>query len=245
VALIPARGGSKGVPRKNIRLLAGKPLIAYAIETARASHLIDRVIVSTDDTGIADVARQYGAEVPFMRPRELAQDDSPDWLTWQHAVRMLTATEGDAQGEGEAKIDVFVCISPTSPLRAVEDVEACIQLLLNSDADLVITVKPAERNPYFNMVVLDAAGWARLVISPERPIYRRQDAPPVYDMTTVAYAFRPGFVLRAHSQFEGRVKAVVVPAERALDIDTELDFKFAEFLLSQSSSHPTMNLNPA
>lgn len=231
VAIIPARGGSKGVPRKNIRSLAGKPLIAYAIETALASDLIDRVIVSTDDAEIANVARQYGAEVPFMRPRQLAQDDSPEWLTWQHAVRMLQAIEGDA------KIDVFICISPTSPLRAVEDVEACIQLLLNSDADLVITVKPAERNPYFNMVVLDGAGYARLVIPPERPIHRRQDAPPLYDITTVAYAFRPEFVLSANSEFEGRVKAVVVPAERALDIDTELDFKFAEFLLSQSLSN--------
>lgn len=230
IAIIPARGGSKGVPRKNIRLLAGKPLIAYAIETALASDLIDRVIVSTDDMEIADVARQYGAEVPFMRPRELAQDDSPEWLTWQHAVRMVWASEGDA------KTDAFVCVSPTSPLRAVEDVNSCIRLLLNSDADMVITVKPAERNPYFNMVVLDEAGYARLVIPPGRPIHRRQDAPPVYDITTVAYAFRPQFVLSANSELEGRVKAVVVPAERALDIDTELDFRFAEFLLSLSRS---------
>lgn len=230
MAIIPARGGSKGVPRKNIRPLAGKPLIAYAIETALASDMIDRVVVSTDDMEIAAVARQYGAEVPFMRPPELAQDESPEWLTWQHAVRMLEA------GEGDAKVDVGVCVSPTSPLRAVEDVDACIRLLLDSDADLVITVKPADRNPYFNMVVLDGAGYVRLVIPPERPIHRRQDAPPVYDITTVAYAFRPQFVLRAESEFEGKVRAVVVPAERALDIDTELDFEFAEFLLSHSSS---------
>lgn len=229
VALIPARGGSKGVPRKNIRPLAGKPLIAYAIGTARASRLIERVVVSTDDAEIADVARRYGAEVPFMRPWELAQDDSPEWLTWRHAVRMLTGSEGDA------KIDAFVCVSPTSPLRAVEDVDACIRLLLDGDADLVMTVRPAERNPYFNMVVLDEAGWARVVLRPERPIHRRQDAPPVYDITTVAYAFRPEFVLRAESEWEGRVKAVVVPPERALDIDTELDFRFAEFLLRERS----------
>jgi len=229
VALIPARGGSKGVPRKNIRPLAGKPLIAYAIQTARASHLIERVIVSTDDAEIAEVARQYGAEVPFMRPSELARDDSPEWLTWRHAVRTL-------QDEGDASIEVVVCVSPTSPLRAVEDVEACIRLLRNSDADLVMTVRPAERNPFFNMVVLDEDGCARVVIRPERPIHRRQDAPPVYDITTVAYAFRPEFVLSAGSEAEGKVRAVVVPPERALDIDTELDFKFAEFLLGQSAS---------
>jgi N-acylneuraminate cytidylyltransferase len=228
VAVIPARGGSKGVPRKNIRLLAGKPLISYAIETALASKFIDRVIVSTDDPEIAHVARQYGAEVPFMRPPELARDDSPEWLTWQHAIRTLEAVEGSA------RVKVFVCVSPTSPLRAVEDVDACIQTLLDSDADLVVTVRPAERSPYFNMVVLDESGYARLVIPPEGNIYRRQDAPRVYDLTTVAYAARPEFVLTASSMFEGTVKAVVVPTERALDIDTELDFKVAEFLLGHS-----------
>ena len=226
VGFIFARGGSKGVPHKNIRPLAGKPLIAYAIETALASELIDRVIVSTDDEEIADVAQQYGAEVPFMRPQELACDDSPEWLAWQHAIRTLEAAEG------EPKMDVFVSIPPTSPLRAVEDVDACIRALLESDAELVITVKPAERNPYFNMVMLDEAGYARLVIPPDRAIHQRQAAPTVYDMTTVAYAARPNFVLNANSMFESKAKAVIVPAERALDIDTELDFKFAEFLLS-------------
>jgi CMP-N-acetylneuraminic acid synthetase len=229
VGAIFARGGSKGIPGKNLRLLAGKPLIAYAIETALASKLIDRVIVSTDNAEIAAVAQQYGAEVPFMRPQELAGDDSPEWLAWQHAIRALEAAEGGP------KIGVFVCISPTSPLRAVEDVEACIETLLESDADLVITVKPAERNPYFNMVVLDEAGYARLVGQADGTIHQRQAAPAVYDMTTVAYATRPEFVLNARSMFEGKVKAVVVPAGRAPDIDTELDFRFAEFLLAQSS----------
>jgi N-acylneuraminate cytidylyltransferase len=233
LAVIPARGGSKGVPRKNIRLLAGKPLIAYAIQTALASKLIDRVIVSTDDPEIAHIARQYGAEVPFMRPPELARDDSPEWLTWQHAIRTLEAMEGFTG------VKVFVCVSPTSPLRIVEDVDVCVRTLQEGDADLVITVRSADRNPYFNMVVLNEDGYAGLVIPPEGKIYRRQDAPSVYDMTTVAYAARPQFVLKASSMFEGKVKAVVVPTERALDIDTELDFKVAEFLFGQS----TMNRN--
>ena len=228
VAVIPARGGSKGIPRKNIRPLAGKPLIAYSIETALASKLIDRVIVSTDDQEIADIAREFGAEVPFLRPPELARDDSPEWLTWQHAIRYL---EGEEGGPG---IGVFVCVSPTSPLREVEDVDACIRTLVESDADLVITVKAAERNPYFNMVVLDD-GYARQVIPPTKNIYRRQDAPVVYDMTTVAYATRPHFVLSSDSVFAGKVKAVVIPSERTLDIDTELDFEFAEYLLSRST----------
>ena len=133
-------------------------------------------------------------------------------------------------------MDVFVCVPPTSPLRSVEDVDACIQTLVESDADLVITVRPAERSPYFNMVTLDNAGYARLVVPPDGPVHRRQDAPPVYDMTTVAYAARPQFVLQAGSMFEGRLKAVLVPAERALDIDTELDFQFAEFLLARMAA---------
>lgn len=226
LAIIPARGGSKGVPRKNLRLLAGKPLIAYAIETALASG-VDRVVVSTDDPEIAAVARQYGAEVPFIRPVELARDDSPEWLVWRHAIRTLGVAEGGQ------RIDVLVCIPPTSPLRAVEDVDLCIRTLLESDADVVITVKPAERNPYFNMVVLDSEGYARLALSGQA-IHHRQSAPPVFDMTTVAYAARQDFVLKADSMFEGKVKAVVVPAERSLDIDTELDFRFAEFQLSLS-----------
>jgi len=225
LAIIPARGGSKGVPRKNLRLLAGKPLIAYAIGTALASRLIDRVVVSTEDAEIARVAEQYGAEVPFIRPRELALDDSPEWSVWQHAIQTLEASGNDF------KTEVFVCIPPTAPLRAVEDVDACIQMLLRGDSDIVITVKPAERNPYFNMVVLDEKGYGRLVIQPEKPVYQRQAAPRVFDVATVAYAARPEFVMRAKSMFEGKVKAVVIPAERAVDIDTELDLKFAEFLL--------------
>jgi len=106
-------------------------------------------------------------------------------------------------------------------------------MLLEDTADAVITVCPAHRNPYFNMVTLDSAGYAHLMIQPDRPVHCRQDAPAAYDMTTVAYAARPEFVLRAQSLFEGKLKAVIVPAERALDIDTELDFKFAEFLLQE------------
>jgi N-acylneuraminate cytidylyltransferase len=207
-------------------------LIAYAIETALASEWIDRVVVSTDDEEIAETAQQYGAEVPFMRPQELAQDNSPEWLAWQHAIRTLQADRSNP------RMTMFVCLPPTSPLRDVEDIDACIKMLLTGDTDIVITVRPAERNPYFNMVMLDEAGYAQLVIPPNRTIHRRQAAPPVYDMATVAYAARPEFVLNANSMFEGKVKAVIVPAERALDIDTELDLKFAEFLLSLSSPEP-------
>jgi N-acylneuraminate cytidylyltransferase len=222
-----ARGGSKGIPRKNLKLLAGKPLIAYAIETARGCKLLDRLIVSTDDHEIAEVAKQYGAEVPFLRPAELARDDSPEWLAWQHAIHTLEVAPG------APKIDVLVSVPTTSPLRSVQDLEACIQLLLESDADAVITVTPTNRNPYFNMVVLDKDGCARVAVAAEKVLHRRQDAPPVYDMTTVAYAVRAQFVTQERELFAGRVKAVVVPPERAIDIDTELDLKIAQFLLTE------------
>ncbi len=221
-----ARGGSKGIPRKNIRLFAGKPLLAYAIETAKESRYIDRVIVSTDDQEIAGIARQYGAEVPFLRPPELAGDKAPEWFAWRHALLEIQRISGQLP-------DVFVSIPPTSPLRNVSDVDRCIACLLEGDADIVISVKTADRSPYFNMVTLDNDGYAKLVIQPGRTVIRRQDAPVVYDMTTVAYAARPAFILNEDGIFAGNVKAVEIPSERAIDIDTELDFRFAEFLISE------------
>lgn len=220
-----ARGGSKGVPGKNIRPLCGKPLIAHAIHTAQRSSFIDRIIVSTDDYAIARIAEDHGAEVPFMRPAELAQDNSPEWLAWRHALQFMI-------DEGR-KPDVFVCLPTTAPLRLVEDVDMCIQAYLAGDADIVITVKNASRHPSFNMVFLDQRNEARLVMPLEKTIARRQDAAPVYDMTTVAYVTSPQYVLQADALFDGKVKASVVPEERAVDIDTELDFQFAAFLMER------------
>ena len=228
VGFIFARGGSKGVPGKNIRLLAGKPLIAYAIETAFQSQFIDRVVVSTDDEKIAQVAQDFGAEVPFVRPKELAQDNSLEWLAWQHAIRTLKELDKGRE------LDVFVSIPPTAPLRLVEDVDNSIKTFLESDADIVITVKRAIRHPSFNMITLDEQNCAKLVLPLDKQIIRRQDAPPVYDMTTVAYVASPKFIMESKAVFEGRVKAVLIPEERALDIDTELDFKFAEFLMTKA-----------
>lgn len=227
VGAIFARGGSKGVPRKNIRLLAGKPLIAYSIGTALQVSLIERVIVSTDDAEIAEVARRCGAEVPFIRPAELAGDQTPELLAWQHAIHALEAAPGGKT------VDVLVSLPTTSPFRAVEDVDACIRALLESGADIAITAAAtSNRNPYFNMIVIEN-GYARPSIQPAHPVTRRQDAPAVFDMTTVAYAARRDFVLRARSIFDGKAKAVFVPEERAMDIDSEQDFRIADFLMSQ------------
>jgi N,N'-diacetyl-8-epilegionaminate cytidylyltransferase len=228
VGLICARGGSKGVPRKNLRLLGGKPLIGWAIDVARKCPSLDRVVVSTDDAEIADIARRFGAETPFMRPDELARDDSPELLSWQHCLGTLTALDGKTP-------EVIVAVPATSPLRAVEDVEACIAKLRQSGADLCITVKSAERNPYFTMVKVEN-GWVRMLIAPPQPIFRRQDAPEVFDIAPVAYAARAEYVLRTKRLLEGKVCAVSVPAERSVDIDTELDLAFVEFLLKERQS---------
>lgn len=211
-------------------MIGGKPLIAHAIAAAQASDTVDRVFVSTDDPEIAEVAQACGAEVPFIRPSELAQDSSPEWAAWQHAITTLQEREGGADWAA------FVCVPTTSPLRIPADLDNCVNGLLASDADIAITVRKGERSPYFNMVTLDDRRFARLVIPSDRLTVRRQDAPAVYDITTVAYAARPAFVLSATGMFQGRVLAVEVPPERAIDIDTEFDFRLAELLL-QDRAH--------
>ncbi len=221
-----ARGGSKGVPRKNIRSFNGKPLIAYAIEAGLSVPLIDRIIVSTDDQEIGKIARSYGADVPFVRPKELATDRSPELLSWQHAIRAV-------EEELNRKVDVLVSLPATSPLKEAGDIEACINKLLKTNADVVLSVTDAHRNPYFNMVTLDKKGNARLAIPAKTALARRQDAPKVYDVTTLVYAARRSYVLRAKSIMQGKVKAIVVPKERSVDIDTLLDFEIAEFLMKR------------
>jgi CMP-N-acetylneuraminic acid synthetase len=225
VAFIFARGGSKGLPGKNIRPLCGKPLIAWSIEHALAVNRIARVIVSTDSEEIAAVARDYGAEVPFIRPAELARDDSPEWLAWRHGLNYLCETTG-------ALPEVMVSVPATAPLRLALDIENCLNEYEKGDADMVITVSDAHRSPYFNMVKTNEDGTVGLVNLPQSAIARRQDAPVVYDMATVCYVADPAFVMVHNATFEGRVKAVQVPTERAIDIDTLLDFQMAECLLN-------------
>ncbi len=204
--------------------MAGRPLIVWAIDQAKAVSRVSRVIVSTDSGEIAAVAKEAGAEVPFMRPAELALDNSPEWLVWRHALCYLKDVEG-------AYPDGLVVVPVTAPLRSVGDIERCLDEYERGSVDVVITVTDAHRNPYFNMVKVRQDGAADLVIPPEGGVARRQDAPLVYDMTTVAYVARPGFVMNSYGVFEGKVRPVHVPPERALDIDNPLDFRIAECLM--------------
>lgn len=227
MAFIFARGGSKGLPGKNVRILGDKPMIAWSIEQARATERIKRVIVSTDCQKIAEVARQYGAEVPFIRPKGLALDDSPEWLAWQHALSYFKKMEGVLP-------EVMISIPTTAPLRSVIDLNNCLdEYEKKGDVDVVVTVTDAARSPYFNMIKKNSDGTVSLVIAPSSSVIRRQDAPSVYDMTTVAYVLRPEFVMTHQSIFDGKVCAVHVPRERAIDVDNMIDFKMAEFYLSQ------------
>lgn len=226
IALICARGGSKGLPGKNIKRLGDKPLIGWSISVANKIKNITKVIVSTDSDEIAKIAKEQGAEVPFMRPSELAGDSSPEWLVWRHAIEYL-------RNNNEQEFDGLVVLPATAPLRSTDDVKKCLDKYEESESDIVITVTEAHRNPYFNMVTIDGDGDCGLVISKNDSFTRRQDAPAVYDMTTVAYVANPDFVMGKNGTFEGKVRSVYVPPERALDIDTAFDFKIAECLLNK------------
>ena len=221
-AFIFARGGSKGLPGKNVKPLLGKPLIAYSIDMALAIDAIDQVIVSTDDSEIAAVAREYGAQVPFIRPGELAADDSPEWLAWRHGVQWVEREWG--------KFDTFLSLPATSPCRSGDDVTRCLEAL-KPEVDIVVTATESQHNPYFNMIKkTEQDGFVKFNDSVTN-IVRRQDVPAAYNMATVAYACRPGFILTNDDLWQGRMEAVIIDPINAIDIDTEFDFLMAELIL--------------
>ena len=218
-AFVFARGGSKGLPGKNLRRLGGHSLVARAIMTALQSKLVDEVIVSTDSESIAREAERYGGLVPALRPAELAGDRSSEWLAWRHAIEHLSPRAPD----------IFVSVPPVAPLRISRDIDACVEELQRSDAELVLTVCQANRNPYFNQIRVEPDGRIAVAIETTN-VVRRQDAPPVFDITTVAYAATPDAILKRSGVFDCCLSYVEVPVERAIDIDTPLDFEIAEFL---------------
>jgi len=234
ISLICARGGSKGLPGKNIMPIGGVPLIGRSIQIAKKINKISRVIVSTDSKKIAEVALEYGAEVPFIRPKELSLDSSSEWSVWRHAINYLEEC-------GDDNVDAIVVLPATSPLKTISDVDRCIELFEEGDVDSVITVSEANRNPYFNMVKIDRNNFSSLVVESNNNIYRRQDAPKVYGMTTVAYVVDMNFIKNFNGIFEGRVKSVVVPVERSIDIDTKLDFNIAECIYKYTKKHNNEN----
>ncbi|XOV79200.1 MAG: cytidylyltransferase domain-containing protein [Aestuariibacter sp.] len=222
-AFIFARGGSKGLPGKNIKPLCGKPMICYAIEVAKQSSQISAVYVSTDSLEIAKIAADAGAKV-IMRPNELAQDKSPEWMAWRHAINWVIENDG--------AFELFVSLPVTSPLRELQDVENALEKFHEGQGDVCISVTEAARSPYFNMVKIQENGLTELVIDGGQKLNRRQDVPVVYDITTVAYVTTPQFVLKEGHLFAGKVVSIEVPKHRAVDIDDIYDFKLAEAILS-------------
>jgi len=223
LATICARGGSKGVPGKNLRRLLDRPLLAYTIECARASSAVSAIVVSTDDDVIARTAEDCGVEVPFRRPAHLATDTVGKLPVILHASRWMEENRG-------LRPDVVLDLDVTVPLRAPEDVSACVAELARGGWDAVVTAYEPERNPYFNMVEMEE-GRARPVKSPPRRIVRRQDAPRVLSVSAAVFAFRRPFLDRGDYIYDGRVGVVEIPRQRAVDIDSEMDFAFTEFLM--------------
>lgn len=218
-AFVFARGGSKGLKRKNLRKLGGTPLVQLAIEHAQSSDLIDRIFVSTEDDEIARAAQSAGAEI-IHRPDNLASDKSPEWHSWQHAVNFVSSMHGC--------FETFVSLPATSPLRSTRDIDSAIQRYRSSGADLCLAVTKATHSPYFNMVEITSSGHVQRLIQKDNNIVRRQDVPEAYNVTTSVYVTSPEFVSKATGVFDGKVTSIEVPRERSIDIDDFYDFMLAE-----------------
>lgn len=223
---ICARGGSKGVKGKNFKLINGKPLIAYTIETALQSGLFEHVVVSSNSKDIQSIAVEYGAEVFFTRPAELASDNAAKIPVIRHAFI-------ESEKHYSEKYDILVDLDATSPLRTVDDIKACIDLLIKTKCENVITAMPSRRSPYFNLIERNAAGRWDVSKKIKNAVVRRQDAPACYDMNASIYVWTHSSILHNDSVFNTTTELYVMPEERSIDIDSELDFQFVEFLLNR------------
>ncbi len=227
LGLIPARGGSKGIKKKNIRNLLGKPLISYTIECALACSFLDKVIVSTDDPEIAEISKEWGAEVPFKRPPELARDNTPMLPVMQHAIET-------AETVYKETVDILILLDPTSPLRMVKDIEQALSIFNKDKICLaVVSGKEAHRSPYFNMVHL-VDDFVQILIPSDKNIGCRQDCPPLFDLDTTVWIYSREAIMDTGKRIPPYTRLLVVPEERSIHIDTELDFKIVEFLMRES-----------
>jgi CMP-N,N'-diacetyllegionaminic acid synthase len=218
LAIIPARGGSKGVPRKNLRQLAGKPLIAWTIDAAKAAQHIDRVILSSDDDEIIATAQMFGCEVPFVRPRELGDDHVPTAAVIAHALEHLPA------------YDYVILLQPTSPLRAVSDIETAIEQCVASGAAAVVSVCEAEHHPAWMYYLDDTMKMQPALPALARPT-RRQELRPCYRLNGAIYVFQTTWFLRSLSFVDEHTRAFVMPLERSIDIDSEQELTLCELLM--------------
>ncbi len=230
LAIIPARGGSKGIPLKNIVPLGGKPLIAHTIEAAKMASSIQRVVVSTESQEIAQVARQYGAEVPFLRPAELARDDTPTLPVIQHVLAELQASEG-------IKPEIIVLLQPTSPLRSAEDIDRAVKQLEETGADSVVSLCVAQHHPAWMKRVDGDRVLPFLENAPEYT--RRQDMPTVYRLNGAIYVTRRRILLEQNRILGPDTRALIMDAESSVDIDTPFDLKLASLIMRERKNART------
>lgn len=226
---ICARGGSKGVKNKNIKELGGKPLIAYTIEQAKASKLFEHIVISTDSDVIANVAKAYGAEVFFKRSDEMASDTAGKLDVIRDAFMRSEAYY-------QKQYDYLVDLDATAPLRSVEDIINSFEQFKKDNNDNLITAMPSRRSPYFNLVEVENDGKVKLSKKLDSAILRRQDAPKSYDMNASIYIWKREVILEEKTLFLEKTGLYVMPEERSIDIDTELDFEFVEFLMRKKSA---------
>ncbi len=227
---ICVRAGSKGVPGKNIRPLCGKPMILYTIDAAKKAAALDDIIISTDSEEAARLGKDAGINVPFMRPENLSNDRAGKWEVFKHA---LTEYEKVSNKSFEYLVDLDV----TAPLKSSEDINAVIEFAKkHSDADLIYCGYEPDRNPYFTMVEINKSGYAELVKTSDTAIVRRQDAPEVYSLSSAVIVIKKEALLKYSHWTECKCKIFKLPRERAMDVDTELDFKFAEFLIQNKNN---------
>jgi CMP-N,N'-diacetyllegionaminic acid synthase len=223
LAVMPARGGSKAIPRKNLAALAGKPLIVWTIEAARASQCLSRLVVSTDDSEIADVAAASGAGVPFIRPAELAQDETPAIEPILHAVDWLNKHEG-------YRPDFVMILQPTSPLRQAEDIDAAVKIAHEQKADAVVSVSPAHKHPFW-MKRVTKDGRLEDFFEQRKQYVRRQDLPPAFELNGAIYLVKREVLIESKTFYTDRTFAYVMPHERAVDVDDSWDLYLADLIL--------------
>jgi CMP-N,N'-diacetyllegionaminic acid synthase len=224
LGVICARGGSKGLKNKNIRDLNGKPLISYTIDVLRAWGKTTRIVCSTDSPEIARIANEYGGETPFLRPLELASDAAPKIPVLQHALRFCEEEDG-------FQYDVVVDMQPTSPFRQVQDIDGAFSEFLRTRADVLYSVYESKVNPYFTMVELDNKGYARLSKQLKGEFHRRQDAPKVYSINGSIYVYDRTHLLNTKALHCENERVYVMNEISSIDIDSELDFQFADFIM--------------
>lgn len=225
VCVIGARGGSKGLMGKNIRPLLGKPLIAWSIEQAIACPEINKVVVSTDDKHIADIAKKYGAVVPFLRPPDLASDSAGKWQVWQHALDACEKSFNETY-------DIYVDLDCTSPLRDIEDISRAIKQFQQTDVDAVFSICDSRKNPYFNMLE-EKDGCLKICKSLPEPVIRRQDAPKVFEHVASIYVLSPDYLKRGTGLLSGKTQGYDIGIEKSFDVDSDFDFQLIEFLMER------------